>query len=665
MDTGGDAPPTEKQNVYIGGPAALFAAYTEAKTKQFQSTNTESYEAINGPKIAYYHNGSRGLSNWKGSANYFHVRDCVPVYYWKDNSGSYASYITMKHAMEKKLSPDTYYDQVVNDPDFNMLRISFKDLVKDFSSWPLYLKNGWHMLHDVGFYPNPNIRLLPPLRGKKAHKAVAYVTLQHAALTRPIMDHYAKFDNNKPLLINSDDTTRAMHLELVPGEKGKEAFKMLTEYNNEYVPFRELPKTERMERGYSDSVKQALEFPVDGYFPPYLDKVLEEEIMKSDGTVKGTKQLKKLKVKAKRHGDDMTVTRAVFRDTETGRTEEVAVNELFMSLGPSARQVMVKQPNYSLWQHFLDVVKGISSNENTTEPGAAIYPPTIRSFLQHVVNKTEAFLSMGNLLPKMIWAAGGTSVLMVKVDLDKVGVDKLPKFRDHLDKHNRHFVRLGEKQVTSTDGKRYVCFALQVVGGGAFPSLYVHPETVLNAIKGNAVRIYGLEEEGIEYDILQVRSCARGITAQNAFRFTAPFSNMVQIYGIGGIGMTTLAPNALLMKALMRTRQLFSEGQIDAAEYHRRLGTGDFDKIPDFGPNVFDRNYAQFIDNANNPLKIAKQTRRRLGIVDTPAGKTYGLRESLAATSAVAFQLGSSLLSKRQPRQLRLFSNILFKRLKL
>ena len=61
-----------------------------------------------------------------------------------------------------------------------------------------------------------------------------------------------------------------------------------------------------------------MEFPVDGYFPPCVDQVLEEEIKKADGVVKGTKQLKKIKVKSVKNNVDIIVSKAVFQDTETG-----------------------------------------------------------------------------------------------------------------------------------------------------------------------------------------------------------------------------------------------------------------------------------------------------------------------------------------------------------
>ena len=118
-------------------------------------------------------------------------------------------------------------------------------------------------------------------------------------------------------------------------------------------------------------------------------------------------------------------------------------------------------------------------------------------------------------------------------------------------------------------------------------------------------------EDGVDWDIVSGRSCARGVTAQNVFRMMAPASNMVMMYGIGGIGMTTMAPNALLMKAVMEARQQLSRGDISSKEYTRKLRESDFSRIPHWNaPNPFSRNYAQFVDNANNPLKLARHFKR-------------------------------------------------------
>jgi len=68
-----------EKDVYVGGPAALFAAALQSKFGD-------------GSNVIYMHDGKRSVSNWKGSASYFHIRDAIPVYYWPDNHGAYAIY---------------------------------------------------------------------------------------------------------------------------------------------------------------------------------------------------------------------------------------------------------------------------------------------------------------------------------------------------------------------------------------------------------------------------------------------------------------------------------------------------------------------------------------------------------------------------------------------
>ena len=138
----------------------------------------------------------------------------------------------------------------------------------------------------------------------------------------------------------------------------------------------------------------------------------------------------------------------------------------------------------------------------------------------------------------------------------------------------------------------------------------------------------GLNRDGIEFDVLQVRSCARGVTAQNAFRMSAPASNMVNlhiqnfyhklftisfhfkvmVYGLGGIGMSTMAGNALLMKALMSLRQKVAQGTILTSDYKKILANSNFDNniLHWDKNNPLVQNYAQFIDNVNDPRVLAK-----------------------------------------------------------
>ena len=173
-------------------------------------------------------------------------------------------------------------------------------------------------------------------------------------------------------------------------------------------------------------------------------------------------------------------------------------------------------------------------------------------------------------------------------------------------------------------GKTYKYFIMQSTGGGHFPNTYAHPETGLNVFKANIVPILGLEKDGLEYEILQIRSCARGITAQNAFRMAAPASNCVMVYGIGGIGMSIMAGNAILMKSAMGLRQNLSEGKISNKHFQSALSTSDFgsNTLHWTKPNPLSQNYSQFFDNVSNPRLIA----RRMGLRRRPAAINYGLK---------------------------------------
>ena len=91
------------------------------------------------------------------------------------------------------------------------------------------------------------------------------------------------------------------------------------------------------------------------------------------------------------------------------------------------------------------------------------------------------------------------------------------------------------------------------------------------------------KELGIEFEILSVRSCARGVNANNCFRFAAPAANIALVYGIGGIGMTTAAPDALYMHALMKAeRGLLAKGEISGKESRRMVRSNDFGTTPNW-----------------------------------------------------------------------------------
>ena len=86
---------------------------------------------------------------------------------------------------------------------------------------------------------------------------------------------------------------------------------------------------------------------------------------------------------------------------------------------------------------------------------------------------------------------------------------------------------------------------------------------------------------------------------------SAPASNMVMVYGLGGIGMSTMAGNALLMKAIMSQRQNI----IGCEDFHDSLKNSEtISNILHWNkPNPFNQNFAQFIDNAESPKILAKK----------------------------------------------------------
>jgi len=232
-----------------------------------------------------------------------------------------------------------------------------------------------------------------------------------------------------------------------------------------------------------------------------------------------------------------------------------------------------------------------------------------------------------NLVGKMMWASASSIVFMVRVDKSKVNDESLTCLRDHIDGHNKHIVRLAEKDVT-IGSKDYKYFVMQSTGGGHFPNKHAHAETALNVFEANIVPILDLKRDGIEYDILQVRSCARGVTAQNVFRLSAPASNMVMIYGLGGLGMTTMGGNALLMKAMMDLRGKLATGAIDEQQYTKALQTSSFSTIRHWNkPNPFTQNFAQFVDA--NPKVLHKAFNKKKSQSFQPVFNVLGTTKKL------------------------------------
>ena len=272
------------KDLYIGGPAALCSAALQSRSGQDPQ------------RVLYCHDGARGTSNWKGSASYFHVRDCIPVYYWPDNHGAYVLWATAAHWVRRWFDPQSYRKQVESDPNWNKLRLDVPALMKEPATIWLFMKNAFNAWKDVGLNMDRS-----KVRGAIEDKT-SWTTTNHAFLSHQIIE---KLRAPLPVIMKSDmSSAAALHLHL--GDSGLEeangVFKHLSRVAGDEIRHRKLSEDEVTARGYLPGhVKQALEFPHDGYFPPYVDGMLEDLVKEEGGRVRSDLRLRKTLVA---HKDD-------------------------------------------------------------------------------------------------------------------------------------------------------------------------------------------------------------------------------------------------------------------------------------------------------------------------------------------------------------------------
>ena len=187
--------------------------------------------------------------------------------------------------------------------------------------------------------------------------------------------------------------------------------------------------------------------------------MLEEMVDVSGGRTEGGLRLKKILVAPVGWNDTrvsqvitsylisctliIDIYKVVFEEINTGAERMIPVKSLYLSLGPSMQNLKVLTPH-------------------------------------------KASPDSGNLLNHTMWAAGSSIVFIVKIDKSKVGDSTIAKFRDHIDAHNKHIVRLGERDL-QVDGRLFSVFCMQTTGGGNFPVKDAHAETAINVFKANAV----------------------------------------------------------------------------------------------------------------------------------------------------------------------------------
>ena len=137
---------------------------------------------------------------------------------------------------------------------------------------------------------------------------------------------------------------------------------------------------------YSFVSLQAIDFPNDGYYPPYMGEELESLIQAAQGQVHSGLKLRKIFVVSTADGRDTRVSRVVVERRTDSQLLSIPVKSLYLSLGPSNMAVNVIPPR------SLGTAGGLLRRLFGLADG-----PT-------------------NLLQPMMWAAAASMVFLVKVD---------------------------------------------------------------------------------------------------------------------------------------------------------------------------------------------------------------------------------------------------------
>ena len=282
----------KKWDVYVGGPAAIFGAVIQAQSHE-------------GGNVLYAHDGVRGISNWKGSAGTYIMREVCPLYHDANYNAVYIGYLMLCDALHRRVNFAGYIHKIKTDAMWLNFRIHYSSLLLDPGLWLLSLKNQWNALKDVGFYMHGTS--LNPI-----HKTTAYTSIPHARLTTMILK---KLDLPYSVLYMSNE--RSMSLDATTGKKQSkknkfvEGKKIMEEIvGSELIKERVLSKQETSARGYDpEYVLNLTERPGSGAFPMSIDEDMEQDIIRGGGEVRSQSRLVSVLVKPVRGGEDCQVTR--------------------------------------------------------------------------------------------------------------------------------------------------------------------------------------------------------------------------------------------------------------------------------------------------------------------------------------------------------------------
>jgi len=252
------------------------------------------------------------------------------------------------------------------------------------------------------------------------------------------------------------------------------------------------------------------------------------------------------------------------------------------------------------------------------------------------------------VLKESMWASGSTSVMLIGIKLkpsspsslssstfvasSSLLEDKMELFRKFLDGVNQHFTPISERLVQLPNNTTYRFFALQMTGGGNFPSRFTRPDVIVNLLH-TTEQLFGLKPEynnnkdndsmnnsfedgDIMYDVVQVRGCGRSVSATNSITFAPIANNAVINYALGGIGMTTMFPNGELSLQILENMEKVKRGTVK-----------NFVASPD-NP-LRDIDYSMMIDDPS-------LTSRMLGVDTTISGKEKFWMTTVLFTATVA-----------------------------
>eukprot|EP00746_Dinoflagellata_sp_MGD_P159446 gnl/MRDRNA2_/MRDRNA2_86705_c0_seq1.p1 gnl/MRDRNA2_/MRDRNA2_86705_c0~~gnl/MRDRNA2_/MRDRNA2_86705_c0_seq1.p1 ORF type:complete len:843 (+),score=122.37 gnl/MRDRNA2_/MRDRNA2_86705_c0_seq1:187-2715(+) len=494
----------------VGGPCSLVAALCHKlrhPTENVTHVVTDRYD-----------------SNHDGSAYYYHERDAVPVYVHKVNTGLYCVFIDLKKRLFAMFGGGRLVRECEQNAHHVKIQLNWYEVMMGPSRvFTIFIPNVYHWIMDC-FIRKPETSLMAQAvkHSQQTPKIVEGLKVHYGVPTEALLHH---------------GKDKAIYVGLRGAQEDPAKF---FEWLNQYahLPFHSLPT-----HLYGPQVEKILSFPRDGCFSPWILENLELAMQKAGCNLRKGMALQKIFVEpCPVDSSQVRVSKVLLVNIHSRREEVVSVGKLFFSNGPSCQVKL--QHNYTLRRHIVDTIAG-RKEHNTT-----MFQPTLQSVGRHAVNNLKKAFRGNLLFKETMWAAGSSSVMLIGLRKSTVPEEKIQIFRNYMDGVNQHWTPIAERDVRITGSPDvYRFFAIQMTGGGNFPSRHTRPDVLLS-LMNTTEKIFGLKDcdpGDVMYDLVQARGCGRSVSSRNTISFAPLGNNCVAAYGLGGIGMSTMFPNGELM----------------------------------------------------------------------------------------------------------------------